>query len=124
MNVFRKILGPKSMYDKTLPYTYEARMDVLRGMGEEPIYVYFYADTLCGLLDYLREKGIEPWEVELFEVYRGEERKIEKEYCVDETEHWLTRPEICHSLQGHYKGHIDEFRCSFRDRERQGCGPF
>ncbi|RMG32910.1 MAG: hypothetical protein D6732_12740 [Methanobacteriota archaeon] len=99
-------------------------MDVLQGMGEEPVYVYFYADTLCGLLDYLREKGIEPQEVELFEVYRGTEREIEKDYCVDETNHWLTRPEICHSLEGHFKGHSNEFTCAFRDRERQGCGPY
>ncbi len=124
MGIFRKVLGPASKYDKTLPYTYQARVDALRGLGREPVYQYYYADTICGLLDYLRQEGISPDEADLFEVYQGDQREIKKEYCLDANRRWLSRPEICNALREHYKGHIDEFSCSFRDRDRQGCGPY
>lgn len=124
MGIIRKFLGPKSKYDPTIPYTYKAEIDVLQGHGSEPGYVHCYADTLCGIVDYLKEQNIDADEVEIYEVTREGETKIRKELCLDENKEWITRPEICHSLEGNYKGHIDEKRCSYRDRHREVSGLF
>ena len=122
MSILRKILGPKSKYDPTIPYTYKAEIDVLRGNEAEPILVHCFADTLCGLVEYLKEQNVEADEVDLFEITHERETKVRKELCLEENNEWLGRPEICHSLEGNYKGHIDEKRCSYRDRDRQGSG--
>ncbi|MFC2124408.1 hypothetical protein ACFLU5_06320 [Bacteroidota bacterium] len=122
MSVIRKLLGPKSKYDPTIPYTYMAEINVFPEQDLEPLYVNCYSDTLCGLVEYLAKYKIDVEEVELYEVTQKGEEKIKKELCLDSNNTWLSRPEICHSLEGHYKGHIDEKRCSYRDRSREGGG--
>ncbi len=124
MNFTDMILGPRSKYNKTIPYTYEARVDELRGSGSEPLYSYYYADTICGLLEFLRGNKIDPSEVELFEVYQEGDRKIKNEFCTGGEGDWLLRPGICDSMHEHYIGHSDENHCSYRDRNRQGSGPY
>jgi hypothetical protein len=121
-SVLRKILGPKSKYDPTIPYTYMGKINMLSGSDFEPIYVHCFADTLCGLVEYLKKYEVNADEVELYEVSSKGEKKIKKELCLSSTRQWLGRPEICHSLEGHYKGHINETCCSFRDRDRRGSG--
>lgn len=124
LNVLRGFLGPKSKYDPSLPYTYMAKINMLSGSEFEPLYIDCFADTLCGLVEYLKKYEINADEVELFEVTSHEERMIKKELCLNDKNEWLSRPEICHSLEGRYKGHINEKCCSFRDRDRQGEGLF
>jgi hypothetical protein len=124
MKILRKILGPRSKYIKSIPYTYEARVDELGGQGEEPMYSYYYADTICGLLEYLKKSEVAPGDVEIFEVYQKGENKIKTKYCLDKNNQWLTRPKICQSLHDHYIGHIDEDHCAYRDRNRRGSGPY
>ncbi len=124
MNIIRKIIGPRSTYIKGIPYTYEARVDELRGLGVEPVYSYYYADTICGLLEYLKKNEIEPGEVELFEVYQKGDTKIKNKFCLSKKHQWLSRPQICHSMHNHYVGHSDEDHCAYRDRKRQGSGPY
>jgi len=114
------LLGAKSKYDKTLPYTYEARVTVLEW---EEAYNSYYADTICGLIDYLREKNISPDQVTLHEIYQDHESLLEIRYCLDNHDLWLGRPRLCRSLQDHYKGHIEKGHCSFEDRSRVACGP-
>jgi len=115
-----KLLGPKSKYDKTLPYTYEARVTVLEW---DDAYNSYYSDTICGLIDYLREKNIRPDQVTLHEIYQDHESPLETRYCLDEHELWLARPWLCRSLRIHYKGHIENGHCSFEDRSRVANGP-
>ena len=122
MNVIRKVLGPKSKYDPTIPYTYKAEINVLQGVKTEPLFIQCFADTLCGLLDYLKEHNYEANEVALLEITLKGETEIRKELCVNKKGEWLSRPAICHSLEGNYLGHIDEKSCSYRDRDRQGSG--
>jgi len=123
MSIVSKILGPKSKYDPSIPYTYMAEINVLGGDEElEPLNVQCFSDTLCGLVEYLAKYMIEVDEVELYEVTQEGENKIKKELCLDDNNNWLSRPQICHSLEGYYKGHIDEKRCSYRDRNRDGGG--
>ena len=49
MNLIKKIIGPKSKYDKDLPYTYEAKVACWDGADE---YNSYFADTICGVISY------------------------------------------------------------------------
>ena len=124
MGIIKNFFGPKSKYDKTLPYTYEAKVDVLCGQGESPVYRYCISDTICGLLGYLHEQDISPDFVELNGVYLGKEIALEVHYCINRKGQWLKPPELCKSLEGRYKqtmeerykGHVASGECSFEDR--------
>ena len=130
MGIIRKFLGPKSKYDKTLPYTYMARVPVLE--GDKDLCNFYFADTVCGLIDYLDEQEIGPKEVEILGLYKGEEVPLEIKNCISDDGNWLSRPEICRSLEEQYritleekyKGHVEIGSCSYEDRERSGSGPF
>ncbi len=130
MGIVRKILGPLSKYDSTLPYTYVAKVAVIE--GDESLFNHYFADTICGLIEYLQEHNISPDEVQLFGCYRDKEIQIDKKYCLSETGNWLKRPDICHSLETHYKesmeeqykGHVELGECFFEDRDREGSGPY
>ena len=55
MDLVKRIVGARSKYDRTLPYTYEARVPITGAEGE---FQTFFADTICGLLDLLRREGV------------------------------------------------------------------
>lgn len=126
MNFIRKLLGPKSKYNKSLPYTYEARIDVLYWKGAEPMYSYQSSDTICGLIDYLDKNNIVPEQVEIYGIYLKKEILLDKKYCLSEDGKWLRRPALCKSLEEHYKktleeqykGHVATKECAFDDRDR------
>ena len=120
MNIVDRLLGPRSKRDPDLPYTYEARVPIIE--GEETCNSYF-ADTICGLIDYLEEQGIGPDQVRIYEIYQDQERPIDVGLCVDRERHWLHRPDLCRALQEHYQGHIFAAGCDFADRDRSGTGP-
>jgi hypothetical protein len=132
MNIATKLFGPKSKYDKSLPYTYMAKIDVLNGQGEEPVYDYYFADTICGLIEYLDEHNIHSDEVIVAGLYQTREYELNKTVFTDGNREWLKRPKLCQSIEAHfkktldefYKGHVDDGECSFEDRDRQGAGPF
>ena len=125
MGVIRKFLGPKSKYDKSLPYTYLAKETIIE--GEDDLCSYHYADTLCALVEYLEEMGIMPDEVELFGIYKKEEIQLNKDRVTAENGDWLLRPELCRALEEYfqktkdvlYKGHMELDECSFEDRDRE-----
>ena len=120
MNLFGKILGPKSKYDKTLPYTYEARIRIFEGSEE---YNSFFSDTICGLVEYLHKNGIKPDGVEIVEVYQNQESPIDPQLFTTPDHRWLFKPEMCRAFEEHYKGHIQGDTCSFNDRDCKGSGP-
>lgn len=121
MNIIRNILGPESKYDKTLPYTYEARVQIVAG---HETYNSYFSDTICGLIDYLRDNGIKPEEANIFEVYQTQEVPLKTESCTTTEGNWLVRTDVCHFFcKAHYKGENEIGKCSFKDRERNGCGP-
>jgi hypothetical protein len=129
MGIVRKFLGPKSKYNKSLPYTYLAKVQILE--DDDEFNSSYYADTICGLVEYLCDRNIHPSEVELFGIYCSEEIKLDKSICIDEMDNWLLRPDICNSLQNYYeetkddlyKGHTAKEVCSFDDRDRACDGP-
>jgi len=120
MSLFEKILGPKSKYDKSLPYTYEARISILDGSEE---YNSYFSDTICGLVEYLHRNGIAPDDVQIIEVYQKQEFPIDAKLFVGADHQWLFKPDLCRSFEKHYKGHIQHNTCSFKDRNGKGSGP-
>lgn len=117
---FARLLGPQSKYDNSLPYTYEARVAVVEW---DDAYNSYYSDTICGLIDFLRQKNIRPDQVTLYEIYQDHEAVVALHLCHDEHGLWLGRPQLCRALRDHYKGHIDDGHCSFLDRSRLAYGP-
>ncbi len=61
----------KSKKDRSIPYTYEARIDRLSGQADEPLDHSFFADTLCGLVELMVEEGIAPADVRFYAVYQA-----------------------------------------------------
>ena len=125
MGMVRKILGPKSKYDKTIPYTYMAKVPVIE--GDDDLAQYYFADTICGLVEYLDEHKIEPAEVELFGCYQKKEIPLDNDPLLTEDGNWLQRPELCRKLENYfqktmderYRGHEAHSDCSFDDRNRE-----
>ena len=125
MGIVRKVLGPLSKYDKSLPYTYMAKVNVLE--GDDELANYYFADTICGLVEHLDKNNIEPDEVELFGCYLKKEIPLDNDPLLTEYGKWLQLPELCRKLEGHYqktmddryKGHEAHSDCSFDDRSRE-----
>ena len=130
MGVVQKVLGPRSKYDKSLPYTYFAKIPALP--GDDAYSLYYFSDTICGLIEYLDTNGIAPEVVELFGAYPDSDIPIEKARCLSPDGEWLKRPHICRALEGsyqetledRYKGHVEIGQCDFDDRDRMGGGPY
>jgi len=108
-----KLIGPKSKYDKSIPYTYEARVPIIEG---DELYNSYIEDTICALVRCLSEHGISPREVTIYEIFEKEEKLVDHHLLVSPEGRWLSRSELCQSFKEHYKGHIFEGGCSFQDR--------
>jgi len=84
------------------------------------------------LIEYLDEHEIHSNEVIVAGLYQTREYVLDKTVFTDHSGEWLQRPELCQSIESHYKktlddfykGHVDDGECSFEDRDRQGSGPF
>ncbi|OFZ68654.1 MAG: hypothetical protein A2V79_09680 [Betaproteobacteria bacterium RBG_16_56_24] len=120
MSLFEKVLGPKSKYDKSIPYTYEARIKSVPGSDE---YNSYFSDTICGLVEYLNRNGIKPDEVQIIEIFQKQESPIDAMLFTTPGHQWLFKPDLCRSFEEHYKGHIHGNTCSFNDRNCKGYGP-
>ncbi len=114
MDIVRKFLGPKSKYENDLPYTYEARVEYIEGEKEYNSYV---ADTICGLVAHLDEKGFKSDEVGIYEIYKNQEKELDVNLCLSASGSWLNKAELCESFKDYYKGHIYKGGCTFEDRD-------
>jgi hypothetical protein len=131
MGFLDKVRAPRSKRDRSLPYTYEALVDILSGQGRQPIWDHYFSDTICGLIDSLRDGGIAPADVRLFGVYRRRRSPLELGCCLDADGEWLERPELCRALEAQYRrtmdaryrGHVERGHCAFEDRDRRADGP-
>ena len=120
MSWLTKLIGPRSKHDNSLPYTYEAKVPVAEGVD---LYNFYMSDTICGLIKYLEKNEIQPDSVEIYEIYQNKEKVIQQDFYTSEDGDWLHIPELCRSFKEHYKGHIFQGTCSFKDRDRIGIGP-
>lgn len=124
MGLLGKILGPKSKYDESLPYTYEARVRIFEEADEDgDEFKTYLSDTICGLVEHLQQAGIGPAEAELYEIYRKNETAIPASLLANADGQWLTKQELCRAFERHYPGHIREGSCDFEDRARGCLGP-
>ena len=101
MGIIKKFVGPVSKYNDTIPYTYIAKVKMFD--RDDDLVNHYFSDTICGLIECLTAKNILPEDAELFACYQKKEIPIDKKYCLSEAGKWLERPEICHSLEQHYK---------------------
>lgn len=120
MGVIAKLLGPKSKYDKSLPFTYEARIRIFEEVDE---YKSYFSDTVCGLIEHLRRIGVGPRDADVFELYIKRETRIPSSLLADAEGKWLTRSALCRAFERHYPGHIRADSCSFEDRAQDCMGP-
>ncbi|KAA3636360.1 MAG: hypothetical protein DWP97_02930 [Calditrichaeota bacterium] len=128
----RKLIQPKSKYNNSIPFTYEAKVDILHGYNGLHLYNTYISDTICGLLDYLAERQIKPDDVQIVGVYKNKETSFDISVCIDEKGDWLSRPNICKKLESHfrmtmedaYKGHTGNETCLYNDRNTKGYGPY
>ncbi len=131
MGIVETVMGPRSKRDKGLPYTYEAWVDILDGQGRVPVFDHYFSSTICGLIEYLDEKSLQPADVRLYGVYRGRKTRMSMELFMADDGDWVKRPKLCHVLEEHYaqthdecyRGHVDRGTCAFVDRDRDGSGP-
>ncbi len=108
------IMGPRSRYQKALPYAYSARKRIFEDAEEHAWYV---ADTICQLIEQLVEAGVNGQDVELFEVFQQVETPIDRHLYCNEHGHWHLRPHLCHAFAHRYPSHpCDGSRCAFDDR--------
>ena len=132
MAFLRKVLGPVSQYDKTLPYTYMAEISIPVGEDTEDLHDHYFSSTICGLIEFLDKNNIGPDRAKLIGIYQKKEFELDKQYCTDDKGGWLKKPALCHSLETHYtktmeacyKGHVEEGDCSFDDRDVDSGGPY
>ena len=128
----RKLIQPKSKYNKTIPFTYEAKVDILQGYNGLHLFNIYISDTICGLIEYLAERQIKPDNVEIIGVYKDKEVTLDISVCLDDKGYWLNRPIICKKLESHfrmtmeaaYKGHTGFDTCLYNDRNTKGYGPY
>lgn len=120
MSILKTLLGPKSKYDSSLPYTYEAR---IRIFAESDEYKSYFSDTICGLIEHLHRNNIAPEGVDIVEVYQARESPIDARLFTTADRQWLFKPHICRVFEDYYPGHIEGRICSFKDRSRGGRGP-
>jgi hypothetical protein len=129
MNMKETLFGPRSKQDASIPYTYIARVQVVAGSEMHDDY---FAETICGLIEHLDANNIEPDEVSIFGLFRDHEIELDIQRCINNEGKWLGRPDICHSLEQHYKetletqykGHAEVGECAYEDRDRKGSGPY
>ena len=120
VGILRNLLGPKSKYDKSIPYTYEARVAIIEGSED---YNSYFSDTVCSLVEHLDQNSVNPAEVEIFEIYQDREKGIEHNLYSTEAGVWLKREQMCHSFKQLYDGHIHPGGCTFEDRVFEGISP-
>ncbi len=121
MNFLTKMFGSK--YNKTVPYTYQAVIQVVEDDDDDSIRIAYFADRICSLTNFLKKQQIVPDTVTIFETYDGKETVVPKELYMTEDSKWLPKTELCHPMTSRYGEPKDEHTCQFRDRTNRVAGP-
>lgn len=116
----------------SLPYAYEAEVDILEGKGHEKEDDHYFSTTICGLVEILVDAGIPPAHAVCYGVRARNRLALDPKLLTkDEGRAWREPPELCHVLEERfaqtgddlYRGHVEHGECSFEHRERRGEGP-
>ena len=119
MNFLTKMFGSK--YDKKIPYTYQAVVNVVE--DDNSIQISYFADRICAPTNFLKKQQITPDTVTIFETYSGKETLIPKEFYMTEDGKWFPKVKLCQPMTGRYGEPKDEHTCQFRDRTNQISAP-
>ncbi|MBV1959271.1 MAG: hypothetical protein KUG53_00930 [Pseudomonadales bacterium] len=119
MGLLERVFGSK--YNKRLPYTFEARINVLE--DDTSLQKYVYADSFCALTNGLKKRRQDPEQVEIYEIFQGREGKIPKHCYLSEEGCWEPRMKLCDSLCSRYRDPSVVPECEFSDRDREVAYP-
>ncbi|MFQ5644956.1 MAG: hypothetical protein ACE5FQ_14860, partial [Thiogranum sp.] len=78
------------------PYTYQAVVKLLD--EDDSIRVSYFADTICGLVEFLRQRGEDPGRTEILEIYREQETTVPARCYLGDDGRWLCRAELCYPM--------------------------
>ena len=95
--------------------------------GDDELANYYFADTICGLVEHLDKNLVKPEVVQLYGCYLKKEILLDNDPLLTEDGEWLQRSELCRKLESYYqktmddryKGHEAHSDCSFNDRNRE-----
>jgi len=118
MSLLNKVMGAKSKYNKQLPYTYEAKVPCWEGADKYNSYI---SDTICGIIEHLDKKNIQPGEARIFEVYQNQETELDIPSYTHANNTWFGHNDLCQVFcKKQYPGHVEDIDiCSFSDRSRE-----
>jgi hypothetical protein len=119
MGLIRKVLGPKSKYEKGIPNAYEARISLA---GGDEVTTTYLSDTICGLVEHLQAEGVDPATVEILERDPEQDVLLPRAIYTGCRGEWLARPALCRSFEARYPGHIAADGCTFSDRDKGIAG--
>lgn len=131
MGILDRIRRRRDEANHDLPYTYEARVDILEGRGQGAIDDHYFSTTICGLVEILVDAGVPSTHATLYGVRRRSRLALDHSLLTKSDGSWREPPELCHVLEERfdqtkddlYRGHVEHGECSFEDRERRGEGP-
>ncbi|MCK5716464.1 MAG: hypothetical protein KAH77_03165 [Thiomargarita sp.] len=119
MNILPKIFGSK--YDKTIPYTYEAIVNIME--DDDAIKISYMADKICTLINLLKKRQVDPKTVTMFEIYNGKDTLIPADCYMTEDDKWFPKTKLCRPMTSRYGEAKTDQNCQFRDRNNRICGP-
>ena len=100
--------------NSTYPYTYQAVVNILD--EDDSIQVSYFADTICGLVAFLKKRREDPGRTKIFEIYRGQETPVPSRCYLGDDGRWLSRQELCHPMSSRYGEPGKEGSCPFHGR--------
>jgi len=112
MGLLARVFGVDD--NNTYPYTYQAVVNILD--EDDSIQVSYFADTICGLIAFLKKRGEDPGRTKVFEIYQGQETLIPSRCYLGEGGLWYSRQELCHPMSSRYGKPGREGSCPFQGR--------
>ncbi|KAA3655983.1 MAG: hypothetical protein DWQ10_16420 [Calditrichaeota bacterium] len=103
METINKVLHYKSTHHMIRPFVYEAQMRALYGHENKPVKCVCQADTICGLISYLIQRGVLADDVKLFGVYSGKSIELDKTFCTNANGQWIDLKKIHQTIEDRYE---------------------
>ena len=112
MEFLARIFGVNN--SNTYPYTYQAVINILD--GDDSIQVSHFADTICGLITFLKMRGEDPGRTKIYEIYQGQKTLVPIQCYLGEGGLCYSRQELCHPMSSRYGEPGREGSCPFQGR--------
>jgi len=113
MELLARMLGGND--NNTYPYTYQAIVNIL-DEADDSMQVSYFADTICGLVAFLKKRHEDPSRTKILEIYQGEETPVPGRCYLRDDGSWLSRQELCYPMSSRYGEPGREGSCPFRGK--------